>query len=263
MIFSFLAVIMISFLSWLLFSGYLSTLLFFKASPEWGSKAEYIAIMFDYQGYIREGFSLLQTLLPVIVSISVFQFKNEIDGFFPHIYGRNLQYKKTFIYSISTHLLYSSIAIFSGFLFFMMIGVFFTNTAIDPGNAHDLFSDIFGTNFYIDNPILFYFTEGIIRYVIFTITYGLFSVAVSLYAVEKYLIVLIPAAYYTVFSILLSMISRLVPFNIVILAPNFPLIASSYVNPSTYQVFYGFIPVIILSIILISYKLKGDERIGV
>jgi hypothetical protein len=246
-----------------LFSGYLSTILFFKATPEWTSKALYISVMFDYQGYIREGFTLLQVLLPVIVSLSIFHFRDEMDGFFPHLYGRSVNYKKTIWLSIFAHLVNAVLAIFSGFLVYMLIGVFLTNTTIDPGNTHDLFSDIFGPNFYLNNQYLFYMTEGIVRYVFFTITYGLFAIAVSLNTEEKYLMVLIPAAYYTVFSILVSMLSRLVPFGIYAFAPNFPLIASSYVNPSTYQVFLGFYPVIIISIYMIMRRLKGDERIGV
>jgi hypothetical protein len=262
-IFSFLSIIIISVVSWLLFSGYLSTILFFKASSEWTSKALYISVMFDYQGYIREGFTLLQVLLPVIVSLSIFHFRDEMDGLFPHLYGRSVNYKKTIWLSIIAHLVNAVLVIFSGFLVYMLIGVFLTNTTIDPGNAHDLFSDIFGPNFYLNNQYLFYMTEGTVRYVFFTITYGLFAIAVSLNTEEKYLMVLIPAAYYTVFSILVSMLSRLVPFGIYAFAPNFPLIASSYVNPSTYQVFLGFYPVIIISIYMIMRRLKGDERIGV
>lgn len=262
-IFSLLSIIIISLVSWLFFSGYLSTILFFRSSPEWTSKAMYISVMFDYQGYIREGFSLLQVLLPVIVSLSIFHFRDEMDGFFPHLYSRSLNYKKTIWLSIIAHLVNAALAIFSGFLVYMLIGVFLTNTTIDSGNAHDLFSDIFGPNFYLNNQYLFYMTEGIVRYVFFTITYGLFAIAVSLNTEEKYLMVLIPVAYYTVFSIFVSMLSRLVPFSIYAFAPNFPLIASSYVNPSTYQVFLGFYPVIIISIYMIMRRLKGDERIGV
>ncbi len=270
-ILSFLLFFGISFLSWGIQSDYFINLFFYVESPEYSSRDDYFYRLLNFEDYIILGFSFLQILLPIIVSLSVMNFVDERSGLFPYAYPRAQKYQKFLLSSIFEHAAVSSMAILLAFILYILAGCGLVGKFLFAEHelyGRDLFADVLGTGFYYNHPVIYYALESIMKYMIFPFIYSLFTMAVAFYTEKKYLIISIPTVYYLVLTVIFQCIPAIPEpnyFDFSIFAPTFPLVAQGAIMPSTALVGVSYIPVIAFVVVTLvrNFKNEDGEKLGV
>ena len=249
--------IFLPFLVWLISSEFLSALFVWNISSTGLTRWEYIQMMYSFFAYMVDGFSVIQLLAPVLVTVAIVPFFN-LKKVLPFIYPRIKSYKKWLIKNILLYLSVACLAMYVGYLIFMMVGALLL-PAIDVDT--DLFSDILGANFSHNHPYLYYLLEGFLRYVIFMFVYGLFSVSISFLTQKIYLCVLIPTAYYLILSLCISVFQGIFLTNkLSFLAPTYTLVPNDGFYINTFIVVFPLIPVAVFSIAVIVYQLYFNKE---
>lgn len=221
---SFFLIIFLSFFSWAIFSEFFSALFIWDTSPY--TKREYINLIFPFCNYPVDGYSLLQLIAPVFPVLAVMPFF-ETKKLFSYAIIKNKSYKKFIIQNIFSHLLIASMTLYLAYLIFLSIGIALLPIKPDEGVGRELFSEIFGKSFYKNHMIIYFVIEGLLKYVIFTFVYGLFSIALSFITKKNYLCVLIPIAYYNVLAILVAVLETTFKINLLFLSPTYTLLSNS------------------------------------
>lgn len=271
---SFALVFAISFLSWGIQSEYFANVLTFTPDIHYATIDDYFgstASGLRFEDYIDYGFTFLQILLPVIVSVSAMNFAEERRGIFPYAYTRVNGYRKFVLSSIFEHAAISSIAITLAFVVYILFGLLLVGKYLMVSREYwgnELFADILGESFNRNHPVVIYTLESILKYVIFPFIYSLFTMAFTFYTDKKYMIISLPTAYYLILTILCNSLPAIPEphfFDFTVISPSFPISAQSYMEPSTATIGLGYIPVVAFVVVTLirSFKDKSGDKIGV
>lgn len=250
-------VTILPFLVWLISSEFLSALFIWDVSGLADTRWEYIQMMYSFFSYMVDGYSVMQLLAPILAAIVVIPFLNlkKVMVFF---YPRIQSYQKWLIKNILLYLSVACLVMYVGYLIFMSVGALML-PADDVDR--DLFSDIFGVGFAHYHPYLYYVLEGFLRYVVFMFVYGLFSISLSFLTDKNYLCVLIPAAYFIVLSVCVSVIQGIFITNqLSFLAPTYTLVPNDGFYVNTFVVLLPLIPVFAFSLAVLGYQLFFNKE---
>ena len=260
-----LLLIGISFLSWAIFSQYFSAVFLWDLSEMSVTRAEYFAMIFTFDNYVMDGFSLLQLILPIFSMLVVIPFLNS-KKMLLFTYSRNESYNKVLITNIAKTVLVGATMLFLSYLVFLAIGLVLTSISDDP-NGRELFSDILGPDFYNNHIILYFILEGFLKYFIFTIVYSLFAIAVSFLTSNNYYALIIPFAYYAVTAIIVAVISSAIGVDLTFLSPTYTVLANARPYTSLLFVIIPLLPPLTFSIYVISRdlitKTNRDDVYGI
>lgn len=148
-------------------------------------------------------------------------------------------------------------------MIYYIVGVVFFRISselnVEVNGYREMFRDILGNGLYRDHRYLFYFMEGIPKYIVVPFVYGLFSLGISLWTNKKFMVIFIPTLYYLGFSALMMLlpIGNLKYY----LAPSFIMAASSFNDLNTLMLPLALIIPFIISMILILARLcYGKEK---
>ena|GEM_PF-5968277 len=260
-----LLLIGISFLSWAIFSQYFSAVFLWDLSEMSVTRTEYFAMIFTFDNYVMDGFSLLQLILPIFSMLVVIPFLNS-KKMLLFTYSRNESYNKVLITNIAKTVLVGATMLFLSYLVFLAIGLVLTSISDDP-NGRELFSDILGPDFYNNHIILYFILEGFLKYFIFTIVYSLFAIAVSFLTSNNYHAIIIPFAYYAVTAIIVAVISSAIGVDLTFLSPTYTVLANARPYTSLLFVIIPLLPPLTFSIYVISRdlitKTNRDDVYGI
>lgn len=216
-----------------------------------------VLYLYSYDIYMIFGSINMQLIIPIIATLATYNLFVEKQGLLFHKCYRENNYKKTILKTIFCYALIISCAIFLAFLLYYIIGFVFPIN-YDLNLQREVFKDIFGSDFFNNYRYLYYFLEGILKYFIIPFIYSLFGLIVALLANKKYMSIVIPSAYYLVFTV----IFQALPFETSIyFAPNIIMGAGSMVDPSTIKLFLSLIPPLTIIIILLSFYLSRSQKI--
>lgn len=223
--------IVISFLSWAIFSEYFSAVFIWDLTVLSVSRAEYFKEIFPFFRYPVDGFALIQLILPVFSMMMIIPFLNSKE-IFQFIYTRKTSYKRVMMNNILKTVIIGAVALFLAYLVFLGIGLLLLSFSPDDNVTYGLFSDIFGYNLYQKNMVVYFILEGFLRYFVFTIIYGLFGIAVSFLTAKTYQALIIPVAYYAVLSIIIAVFEAAFKIDLLFLAPTYTVVsgAREYTN---------------------------------
>ena len=243
--------------------GYFQNLFFFVPTEGWPDKWEYMNSEFNYDYMMIWGALPMQFLLPIFSSLPVLRFIDEKRGFFDQL---AIRYKSSFKFYIKTILKYALIAAatcFAGYMIYYVVGVVFFRISselnVEVNGYREMFRDIVGNGLYRDHRYLFYFMEGIPKYILVPFVYGLFSLGISLWTNKKFMVIFIPTLYYLGFSALMMLLPD---YDLrYYFAPSFIMAASSFNDLNTLMLPLALIIPFIISMILILARLcYGKEK---
>lgn len=262
-------IFLISFVSWDTQNDYLHFVFSFTPDKHYASLDDYFGFILNFENYIHDGFSFLQVLLPIVVSLSAMNFVDEKNGLFSFAYTRVKNYKKFIISSVMKHAAVSSLVMTLGFVVYILIGLLLVGKYIMAPHdyeGHDLFADWLGVGFAHNHPVILYVFDSVLKYILFPFIFSLFTMAVSFYTEKKYLIMSIPTAYYIITTVVLQSLPAITNpnyFNFAWFAPSFSITASVMPEPPSIMIIVSYLPMIAFVVYTMVRSFKEGEKIGI
>lgn len=259
-IITFLLLIIIPYLSWYFFSGYFEASFFWDLSHPTLTRKEYFQMIFTFQGYMVETFSLIQTILPLFTGLIMLPFLRD-QRLYPYCYLRTKSYRRFVIGNILKYAVVGCFVLFLAYLVLMAIGAIIVGP-IKLENERVLFADIFGKTFYRDHPVAYLILEGVHKYIVFGIVYALFFAAISFYTRRWYLCVLIPVVYYFGLDLMFTALSGMFSVDLFFFSPVYTTVPDGRILTSTAQVLLPLLPPLLFSILTFILALRRNRKSG-
>lgn len=239
--------------------GYFDCLFNFVPSEGAPDKWEYINIEYNYDYMMIWGALPMQFLLPIFSALPVLRFIDEKHGFLDQAAMKCRSFFKFYMKTIIKYALITAATCFMGYMIYYLVGIIFFRINPENFDYREMFRDIFGDGLYRDHRYLFYFLEGIPKYIFVPFVYGLFSLGISLWTNKKFMVIFIPTLYYLGFSALMM----LLPIGSLkyYLAPSFMMAASSFIELNTLMLPLSLvIPTLIAATLILARLCYGKEK---
>lgn len=258
---SFFVLFLIMFLSWGIDSGVFGVIINFGSYDGPYTLGEYLSLISGFESYAELGYRFVQLIMPVFPVIIIIPFLNDISTL-PMVYPRAASYKKVIVPKIIKCLVVGCFALFLAFLCFLCIGLILLPAPQELGD-YELFSEIFGKNFYEQHIEWFLVVQGFLRFFIFPFVYGLFGIAIAFLTPKKHLCLLIPVAYYTVLSLVVACLNSVFsPRDFFYFSPTYTLMSTARPYVNGFAVIAPLLPVFIFSIVVIATSLIKKRNRG-
>jgi len=225
------------------------------------TKKEYMNFIFSFANYPVDGFMMLQLILPVFAVMIVIPFLNA-KSLFAFSFTRVSLYKNYLVKLIFKYLFVGCSVLFLAHLIFLFIGVAILPIKEDIGVPRELFSEIFGKDFYNQHMVLYFVLEGFLKFFIFPFVYGLFAVSISFLTEKKYLCLLIPLVYFSVLAIFVSVLESVFIMDLLFLSPTYTLMSNSRPYINGFVILAPLLPPLIFSIAVILRDFKKKSKRG-
>lgn len=239
------------FFSWGIDSGVFNVILHFNDYNGPYTLREYIHIISGFESYPELGYRFVQLLIPVFPVIIIIPFLNIVRTL-PMEYPRASSYIKAIVPKIIKCLFFGCFALFLSFLCFLLIGRVMLGLP-EASGKEELFTEIFGNNFYRDHMFCFFVVQGFLRFFIFPLVYGLFGISISFLSSKKHLCILIPVSYYTILSIVCACLnSAFSPRDFIYFSPSYTLMSTARPYVNGFMVLAPLLPVLVFSVTVIT-----------
>lgn len=184
--------------------------------------------------------NLFQIMPPFFAILGIFSYFNETS------------IKKIFEKSFNF-----SVFVFLAYVFFMIFIIVICNGKNDLTIQRDLFTDLFGNEFYNSHIYIYYFLCGILKF--FVIPFIYISIGLILSSKFKSKMessFLIMWSYFSI-SLIFSTLAEIIDFKLIYLSPMLIMVSESYNNISTLLlILYN---ILLMSFFIILFKLKIDK----
>lgn len=134
-----------------------------------------VILNFGFTNFIIDGFSIMQLTLPLLAVVAVCGIMRLCEGYYENAKPRITRYSSTVARDIALISLFSAIAIFIGFLLFYLFGAVNCPYVVRKDHARSFLNIEFGDGFAWKNPYGYYLIEGVYRYFLFPLFYGIFA----------------------------------------------------------------------------------------
>ena len=232
-----------------------------------GSQAEFV-MSSGFSGCMIDGFAIMQLVLPLIAVLLSCGFIGLCKGYYDNSKTRIEHYKAFLARDITRISLCAALAAFLGFLLFYIFGAATHPIVMKMNYARSFLDDVFGNGISWQDPLLYYFVEGIFKFAIFPFFYCAFACASYLYFKKTYMSFIVPLGYYVGLSVLAGTLGELLyetPFGepIYALRPSNMLMmgAESGSVPVWYPLI-SLIPPAAASVIFFVKGIRNEEKYG-
>lgn len=171
------------------------------------------------------GTEIFQLVIPLLATVSGVTFYINRESILQMKYYRiNESYRTNLCKYIIKESLFMSISIFTAYMVFYLLIYFLSNNHFNMTVTRDFLKDILGTRFYANNPYLYYFIEGLVKFLFIPFIYSFFSCSTVLVLNNRKKIILAPNLYYFGLSV--------IGFGLTYIIGAYSL----YINPSSIMV---------------------------
>lgn len=267
-VFAFFLAFFTQFISWAIDSGFVGVIKMYISGSYDGpyTLREYLDIIINYELYPELGFRFLQLIMPVLPVLIIIPFLDEAKTL-KIVYPRVNSYKAFVLSKILKYIFVGSLALFMAFVCYLVVGMAFVPFPDQFTGENELFSEIFGKNFYAANPIGFFIVQGFLRFFLFPFVYGLFGISIAFLTFKKHLCVLVPIGYYTVMSLLVACFNEVIRssgilVDLTYLSPAYTVMSTSREYINGFVVLAPLFPVLLFSIGVIIWDFTKKRNRG-
>lgn len=253
-----IAMFLFMFVCFAIFSEYFKTY-FFGNPGRWVTREKMMEMLFDYESYMVEGYSLMQMIAPLFPVLAICPFSRKRKCFLsPCIMdcnARPLCLAENFeILLLDLPVPLWRVAALSG-----LRPGFRENSTSHKCSPGAVQRD-FGQDFYNNHMFVYFMLENFVKFFVFGFAYALFAMSLSFLLKKRYQLVLVPLLYFDGLTIIVSLFNRFDGINLFFLAPNYVVMSNAAPSMGTWTVFMPLVPVVLFSVLVIRHKLKnGDD----
>lgn len=156
-------------------------------------------VIWDVFYFVSNAYTIL--FYPIFAALPVLNLRLETDTIIKFSYPRLQNYKKSIVKSVLIYSVIGGLVTLAGFLLFIVFGVI-----IGLEESLNSFGvlDVLHPYLMSDYPVIGGVLHGVLVFFPLGATYGLFASCVAISSLKKYMIVLLPLAYYSIGGVLFT-----------------------------------------------------------
>lgn len=196
----------------------------------------------------------LQFLVPIFAGVAALRFQQRLASIFVFQLPRAGNYRR----SLRTLLWRESVKMAASiFAVNLLLIAFAFSRPLGDGDVRMFLADVFGKNFYLDNPLLYYVLEGFVRSFVAVLVYSALACAFALFQEKKYQAFLSVLFYFYGLSILTLRIPNFsvgsFSYSSVMyyLGPAIITAPGALAKPSTLGIFASTVPALLITACLL------------
>ncbi len=258
---------LLQFVSWGMSSSVFEYVLEGAKTELGGSQAKYV-MSFGFSSCMIDGFAIMQLVLPLISVMLSCGFIGLCKGYYDNSKTRIKRYGAFLARDITRTSLCAAMAAFLGFLLFYIFGAVTHPIVRSMNYSRSFLDDVFGNGISWQDPLLYYFMEGIFKFAIFPFFYCAFACASYLYFKKTYMGFIVPVGYYVAMSVLTGTLSELLyktPFGGLIYAlrpSNMLMMGAESGSVPVWYPLISLIPPAAASVIFFVKGIRNEEKFG-
>ena len=253
-----IAMFLFMFVCFAIFSEYFKTY-FFGNPGRWVTREKMMEMLFDYESYMVEGYSLMQMIAPLFPVLAILPFFQEKE-MLPLSLHRTQRPARFVWRKILKYCFWTSLFLYGVSLLYQVFGLVFVKIPRHTSVPRELFNEILGKDFYNNHMFVYFMLEYFVKFFVFGFAYALFAMSLSFLLKKRYQLVLVPLLYFDGLTIIVSLFNRFDGINLFFLAPNYVVMSNAAPSMGTWTVFMPLVPVVLFSVLVIRHKLKnGDD----
>lgn len=252
------AMFLFMFVCFAIFSEYFKTY-FFGNPGRWVTREKMMEMLFDYESYMVEGYSLMQMIAPLFPVLAILPFFGEKE-MLPLSLHRTQRPVRFVWRKILKYCFWTSLFLYGVSLLYQVFGLIFVKIPRHTSVPRELFNEILGKDFYSNHMFVYFMLENFVKFFVFGFAYALFAMSLSFLLKKRYQLVLVPLLYFDGLTIIVSLFNRFDGINLFFLAPNYVVMSNAAPSMGTWTVFMPLVPVVLFSVLVLRHKLKnGDD----
>lgn len=212
-----------------------------------------------FDSLIVFGTRLFQLILPLFAVISGIEFHKYFNNIYKFKINVEQNYRKFIFKKITINAAKIAFSMFMAYGLYLLIIYFISDFSFNSKATRDFLLDIIGTEFYVEHMVLYYFFEGMIRFLFMPFIYSCLTQVSVLYFQNIKQVIATPIVYYYLLATIgygLNMLDH--PISIYI-NPSVIMASGTYANiNSILLILFNLLP-LIFSIILIYWRTRNVE----